>query len=277
MAKFKKQEISEEDIEKVKKELSEKGMEVDDTEDDEEDDEEEKKDKKEFDEKCKDKIKEHLIQKTALEEIKKIIPEGVSQEFVESFETIIVGLVNEMIMKVGDSVIADVLEEMDNEIDALGETHKTFIESFLSVELEKFKESNKENIVSNIKLEKAEKFLNAIKGIFSENHFVLDDEKLSQVTQAEDKITQLETELNSNYSIINNLKKIINEKEIALEMTVLTSDLSELNKSRLVKMLEGHKELDSANYIKEAQKVKDFLITESVVPKKALEIGRAHV
>lgn len=77
MAKFKKQEISEEDIEKVKKELSEKGMEVDDTEDDEEDDEEEKKDKKEFDEKCKDKIKEHLIQKTALEEIKKIIPEGV--------------------------------------------------------------------------------------------------------------------------------------------------------------------------------------------------------
>lgn len=37
-------------------------------------------------------------------------------------------------------------------------------------------------------------------------------------------------------------------------------------------MLEGHKELDSANYIKEAQKVKDFLITESVVPKKALDV-----
>jgi hypothetical protein len=65
---------------------------------------------------------------------------------------------------------------------------------------------------------------------------------------------------------------VINEKEIALEMAILTSDLSELNKSRLVKMLESHKELDSANYIKEAQKVKGFLVTESVVPKKALDV-----
>jgi len=163
MTKFKKEELSEDDVAKAKLDLDE-AKDTDDKEDsdkepDDEDDTDEKKDKKDkmsFDEKCKKKVKEHLIHKENLSEIKTLIPEGVSEEFVESFDSIVVGLINEQVQKISDALIADFMEEMDLTIEETVDTHKEFIDKFLAVELDNFKESQKEAIVSTIKVEKAD-------------------------------------------------------------------------------------------------------------------------
>jgi hypothetical protein len=267
MAKFKKTELSEEELTKAKQELEEKETsdEKDDV-DDEKDDEEEaggKKEKKSFDELCKDKVKEKYIKKENLSEISKIIPEGVSEEFVSSFDTIVTSLVNEQIEKIGDALIADFMEELDNREDEIIETQTQEIEKFISVELDKFKEEQKEQIVSNLKLEKAEKFLDTLKSLFAENHYILDTEKLKQVEEAETKIKQLEDEINKHYTTIKDLKEAVSEKDTEIQLNTLFVGLTEMDKSRLKKLLESHDKADSANYIKEAQRLKDYVLSES--------------
>ena len=281
MTKYKKEELSEEDLAKAKLELEEakdekKDDEEDDSEDDTSDEEtsdtKDKKDKKPFDEKCKDKVKEKMIKKENLSEIKTLIPEGVSAEFVESFDTIVVGLVNEQIQQVADMLIADFMEEMENHIDEAVDVHKEYMDKFLSVELEAFKESQKEAIVSNLVVEKAEKFMSALKTVFTENHFILDEDKIKQVSDAETKVAQLESEINKHYETVAILKENINKKDIALQMAELTSDMTSMSKSRLVTMLEGHDSKDSANYLKEAQKLKSFLLNETIKTEKEDDI-----
>lgn len=265
--KYKKEELSEEEINKAKLELEEKETsdEKDDAEDDdkEDDSEDDKKEKKPFDEKCKDKVKEKYVKKENLAEISKIIPEGVSEEFVESFDTIVTSLVNEQIEKIGDTLIVDFMEEMDNRIDEILEAHKIEIDKFISVELDKFKEEQKEQIVSNIKLEKAEKFLDTIKNLFVENHFILDTEKLKQVEEAETKISQLEEEINKHYTTIKDLKESVSAKDTEIQLNNLLVGMTEMDKSRLKKLLESHDKADSTNYIKEAQRLKDYVLAET--------------
>jgi hypothetical protein len=276
MTKYKKQELSEEEVAKAKLELEEANKsddeEMSDEESDEKDEKKEKKDKKSFDEKCKDKVKEHLIQKENISEIKTMIPEGVSEEFVENFDTVVVGLINEQVQKISDALIADFMEEMDTALEEAVDVHKEYIDKFISVELDSFKESQKEAIISSIKVEKAEKFLNSLKDIFTENHFILDEEKLTQVGTAETKVAQLEAELNKHYEKIAILKETINEKEIALQLNELTSSMTELDKTRLLTMLESVNKKDSANYIKEAQKLKSFLLNETIKTSKETEV-----
>lgn len=270
MTKFKKEELSEDDVAKAKLDLDE-AKDTDDKEDsdkepdDEEDtDKKDKKDKMSFDEKCKKKVKEHLIHKENLSEIKTLIPEGVSEEFVESFDTIVVGLINEQVQKISDALIADFMEEMDLTIEETVDTHKEFIDKFLAVELDNFKESQKEAIVSTIKVEKAEQFLSTMKNLFVENHFILDEDKIKQVSDAEVKVAQLESEINKHYDTVKLLKETINEKDVALQLNELTSAMTDLDKSRFTKMMESHDKKDSANYIKEAQKIKSFLLNETI-------------
>lgn len=276
MTKYKKQELSEEEVDKAKLDLAEASTdddkEMSDEESDKETEDKDKKDKKPFDEKCKDKVKEHLIQKENISEIKTMIPEGVSEEFVENFDTVVVGLINEQVQKISDALIADFMEEMDLSLEEAVDAHKEYIDKFISVELDSFKESQKEALISSIKVEKAEKFLSTLKSIFSENHFILDEEKLSQVATAETKVAQLESEINKHYDKIASLNEIINEKEIALQINELTSSMTELDKSRLTTMLESVDKKDSANYIKEAQKLKSFLLNETIKTSKETEV-----
>lgn len=217
----------------------------------------------EFKTKCHENAKQYFVKPESLNSLKQILPEGLSDTFFDDFNSIILGLINEKIENVFESLFIDMSNVLHENVEAIESKFQENIETMIDVEIEKFKEQHKDNIVSSIKVEQAIKLMNSIKDIMKEYGHVEDDTALSKVKESEDKVLELEGQIKENYEVIKSLKAKLSDQQIQLEMVDIMKGMSETDKQRLKTML-GEQEKDNvSNYIKEAMKVRDFILGDN--------------
>ena len=253
----------------------------------EKDEEEKPEDEEEVKKESVDVIESLLSGETLSEEFKektRVIFESALNEKLEQHKQ----LVETRLKAKYSSKVKQIKEQHDRKLEeqlsTIEDTIVEKIDAFLNYEVDQWIEENKVALVSNMRAELTEEFIDGLKGLFKEHYIDVPDEKFDLIGAQEETIQTLESKLEESVKSYSDLAKQNKDLQRKIIIAEASQGLTETQKLRFEKLTEkvdfdGSKNFQSkVEIIKESYfgknpekgEVKEEVLTESKKEEKPL-------
>ena len=267
---------------KKKKKKMEAGHEDDDEEDDEDMDEMDHDDKKKKMMKAGYK-KEAASYKVNAEEIdvKEDIDamlkgQDLSEEFQVQVQTIFEAAVIEKVNTKLESIVSDMNEDYDAEIEAnVAEIRNELsekVDEYLSYVAKEYVNENKLAVENKLKLEIMENFMSGLKKVFEENYVDVPEEKVDLYGEALNSLEEKENKLNEQFEKNIKLSKNLEELEKEVILRDVTKGLTETQIEKVRSLSENLEYEDRDDMAKRITLIKEnYFPSETIVESAVLD------
>lgn len=183
--------------------------------------------------------------------------DDLTEDFKEKASTLFEAAVN---ARVGIEA-ARLEEEFDAAVEEvaaeLEETLASKLDSYLDYVAEQWFEENRLAVESATKVEAANKFIEGIKGLFSEHFVEIPEETVDVVESLEARVAELEEKLNEEIDEKIGLMKLVEEAEKEAIFDEVAEGLAATQVEKLRTLAEGLEFTDVANFRKKVELVKE--------------------
>lgn len=148
-------------------------------------------------------------------------------------------------------------KKLEEQIQIIEESVVEKIDSFLNFEVDQWVESNKVALVSNLRAELTEEFIDGLKVLFKEHYIEVPEERFDLIGAQEETIKGLSEKLDETVSAYSEMKKEVKNLKRERIVERAASGLVETQKSRLEKLVESIDFDDEAKFEKKVQTIKE--------------------
>lgn len=163
----------------------------------------------------------------------------LGEEFIEKAEVVFEAAVNAKIIAETARLEEEFETKLQEAVEAKSEELSAQVDEYLSYAVKEWAEENKLAIESGIRTEIAESFMEGLKAVFEEHYIDMPEEKIDVVAEMNNKVDELESQLNEQIEKNFELKKQYFSLEKNAVFEEVSSNLAETQVEKLRKLAEG--------------------------------------